>query len=327
VNHKVIGRRFMILGLVFFLVGGLEALLIRVQLARPELDFLGPDAFNQTFTMHGTTMMFLFIIPMIEGLAIYFVPLLIGTRDLPFPRLNAFSFWTLLFGGIFLHTSFIVRAVPDGGWFAYVPLTGPEFRPDLGLDFWLLGVTFVEIGAVIAAVELIVLILKQRAPGMSLNRMPLFVWSVLVSSFIILFAVPLRLLGALILIGQPQRTTRRIGWRSISAHLFSTSEAFGWTRRLHRALPARSGAGARGVSRDRTSLRRIAALRTSFVIWPLSHRLSDRGRQSNLTRTPQSSRKLRTRSQSSYGSPVATISAIPEFAISFAHVKHGTPVM
>jgi cytochrome c oxidase subunit I+III len=199
VNHKLIGRRFMVTAFVFFLIGGIEALLVRTQLVQPEMELLGPDFYNQMFTMHGTTMMFLFIIPMIEGLMIYFVPLQIGTRDLPFPRLNAFSYWTLLFGGIFLHTSFLVRAIPDGGWFAYVPLTGPEFRPDLGLDFWLLGVTFVEIGALVAAVEIIVLILRQRAPGMSLSRMPLFVWGSFVTSFIVLFAFPPLIVGTILL--------------------------------------------------------------------------------------------------------------------------------
>ena len=188
VNHKNIGIRFVVTAFIFLLIGGVLALLMRTQLAVPDNEFLGPDAFNQVFTMHGATMMFLFAVPMLEGLAMYFVPLMIGTRDLPFPRLNAFGYWCYLFGGLLLYSGFFTGTGPDTGWFAYVPLSGIEYSPDLGLDYFLLGVTLVEVAGVIGAIELIVCILAQRAPGMSLSRMPLFVWSVLVMAAMMLFA-------------------------------------------------------------------------------------------------------------------------------------------
>ncbi len=190
VNHKQIGLRFIWTGVAFLLVGGFEGLLVRIQLARSDNTFLGPDTYNQVFTMHGTTMMFLFAIPLLEGLAMYLTPLQIGTRDLPFPRLNAFGYWMYLAGGILLNWSFVTGSVPDSGWFAYVPLSGPDFSPTRALDFWLIGVTFVEIAGIIGAVELIVLILRFRAPGMSLGRMPLFVWSVLLMAGMMLVAFP-----------------------------------------------------------------------------------------------------------------------------------------
>jgi cytochrome c oxidase subunit I+III len=190
VNHKQIGLRFIVTAFGFLLVGGLEAMLIRTQLVRPENGFLDAETYNQVFTMHGTTMMFLFAIPMIEGLAMYLVPLMIGTRDMPFPRLNAFGYWCFLFGGVLLNWSFLIGSVPDGGWFAYTPLTGPEYSPGAGLDHWLLGVTLVEIAGIVGALELVVLILRQRAPGMSLLRMPLFVWSILVTAGMMLVAFP-----------------------------------------------------------------------------------------------------------------------------------------
>ncbi|MBW3547292.1 MAG: cytochrome c oxidase subunit I [Actinobacteria bacterium] len=199
VNHKSIGLRFIVTAFAFLLIGGLEAMLIRTQLIRPENGFLDAEAYNQLFTMHGTTMMFLFAVPMIEGLAMYLVPLMIGTRDLPFPRLNAFGYWCFLLGGVLLNWSFLTGSVPDGGWFAYTPLTGPEYSPTAGIDYWLLGVTFVEIAGVVGALELAVLILRQRAPGMSLLRMPLFVWSILVSSGMMLVAFPAVITASILL--------------------------------------------------------------------------------------------------------------------------------
>jgi cytochrome c oxidase subunit I+III len=199
VNHKNIGMRFIVTGFIFFVIGGLQALLIRLQLAVPDNAVIGPDFYNQMFTMHGTTMMFLFAVPILEGFGMYLVPLQVGTRDLPFPRLNAFGYWCYLFGGLFLYSSFLTGQVPDGGWFAYPPFTGAEFSPDLGLDFWLLGVTFVEISAIVGAIELVVVILKRRAPGMSLNRLPLFSWAMLITSFMILFAMPSLIVGSVML--------------------------------------------------------------------------------------------------------------------------------
>jgi cytochrome c oxidase subunit I+III len=189
-NHKAVGRRFVYTSLFYFLVGGVLALAIRTQLAVPENTLLGPQMFNEFFTMHGSVMMFLFVVPMLEGLAIYFVPLQVGARDMPMPRLNAFGYWAYFFGGLLLIFSFFVGTAPDGGWYAYVPFTGPEFSPDLHIDFWLLGVTFVEISGTVAAIEVIVLILRSRAPGMTLSRMPVFSWASLVTSIMILFAFP-----------------------------------------------------------------------------------------------------------------------------------------
>jgi cytochrome c oxidase subunit I+III len=199
VNHKQIGLRFIWTGVAFLLIGGVEALLIRIQLIRPENTFLGPEMYNQLFTMHGTTMMFLFAVPLLEGLAMYLVPLQLGTRDLPFPRLNAFGYWVYVAGGLLLNWSLLTGSVPDGGWFAYVPLTGPEFSPTRALDFWLLGVTFVEIAGLVGAVELIAVILRFRAPGMSLGRMPLFVWSVLVMAAMMLVAFPFVIVASTLL--------------------------------------------------------------------------------------------------------------------------------
>jgi len=190
VNHRAIGMRFMVTSFIFLLLGGLLALIMRLQLARPELDLLGPAAFNQFFTMHGSTMMFLFAVPMLEGLGIYLVPLLIGTRDMAFPRLNAFGYWVYAIAGVTLYGAFLVGAAPDGGWFNYVPLTGRGFSPGVNIDFWVTMITFIEVSALVAAVELVVTVFKQRAPGMSLSRMPLFVWSQLVMSLMVIFAMP-----------------------------------------------------------------------------------------------------------------------------------------
>jgi cytochrome c oxidase subunit I+III len=199
VNHKQVGRRYLVTALVFFLVGGAEALLMRWQLASAEGGVLAPHEYNAMFTLHGTTMMFLFAVPVVEAFAAYVVPLMIGTRDLPFPRLSAFTYWTYLAGGLLLYSSLLPGALPDGGWFAYVPLTGPEFSPGLGMDFWLLGVTFVEISGILAAVELVVAVLRTRAPGMSLTRMPVFAWSALTAAAMILFAFPPLVVGSVLL--------------------------------------------------------------------------------------------------------------------------------
>ncbi len=188
VNHKPVGLRFLVTTLVFFGLGGVLALLMRLQLAIPENRFIDPQTYNELFTMHGTTMMFLFAVPFMEALAGYILPLMFGARDLPFPRLNAFNYWCYLFGGTLLYSSFLFGLVPDGGWFMYPPLTGAEFSPGPALDFWFLGVTFVEIATIGAAIEIIALILKMRPPGMRLDRIPLFGWSMLTVSFMIIFA-------------------------------------------------------------------------------------------------------------------------------------------
>ncbi|HEX2638322.1 MAG TPA: cbb3-type cytochrome c oxidase subunit I, partial [Gemmatimonadales bacterium] len=190
VDHKSIGKRYIITAFVFFLLGGIEAAVMRAQLARPENGLIGPDAYNQIFTMHGTTMMFLFAVPVMDAVGLYLVPLMIGGRNVAFPRLNAYGYWVYLFGGAFLYVMFFLNTGPDTGWFSYVPLAGPEFSPGKRVDVWAQTVTFTEISALVASVELIVTIFKTRAPGMTFNRMPLYVWSMLVQSFMVLFAMP-----------------------------------------------------------------------------------------------------------------------------------------
>jgi cytochrome c oxidase subunit I+III len=190
VNHRAIGLRYIVTSFIFFLLAGIIALIMRIQLAQPQLEIISPELYNQMFTMHGTTMMFLFAVPMVEGVGIYFVPLMIGTRDMAFPRLNAFGYWVYLFAGVVLYASFFAGVAPDSGWFNYVPLTGPGYSPGIGIDFWVTMITFLEVAALVAAVELVVTIIKMRAPGMSLNRIPLFVWSALVTSVMIIFAMP-----------------------------------------------------------------------------------------------------------------------------------------
>jgi len=189
-DHKSIGKRYIVTAFGFFLLGGLNAGLMRLQLARPENGLIGPDRYDQLFSVHGTTMMFLFAVPMMTAIAIYFVPLMIGAREVAFPRLNAFGYWVYLIGGAFLYIQYFLNTGPDAGWFSYVPLSGPGFSPGKRVDTWAQTVTFTEIAGLIAAVELIVTIFKNRAPGMSLNRMPLFVWATLVMAFMILFAMP-----------------------------------------------------------------------------------------------------------------------------------------
>jgi cytochrome c oxidase subunit 1 len=189
VDHKVIAKRYIVTSLVFFALAGLDALVMRLQLAVPENDLVGPDLYNQLFTTHGTTMMFLFAVPIVLALGLYFVPLMVGTRNVAFPRLNALGYWTYLIGGVFMWVSFALGIGPDTGWFSYVPLAGPDFSPGKRVDVWAQTVTFTEISALISAVEIIVTTFKQRAPGMTLNRIPLFVWSMLVTAFMVLIAM------------------------------------------------------------------------------------------------------------------------------------------
>jgi cytochrome c oxidase subunit I+III len=188
VNNQRIGVRYMLTALAFFAIGGLMALLMRLQLAVSENDLLGPQVFNELFTMHGSTMMYLFAVPFLEGLALYMLPMLIGARDVAFPRLTAFSYWTYLFGGIIFYAAFAIGAVPDAGWFSYTPLSGPRFA-DVRLDFWLLGLSMVEIAGIAAGAEIAVTALKFRAPGMTLARMPILAWAILVMGVMIIIAI------------------------------------------------------------------------------------------------------------------------------------------
>ncbi len=189
-THQSIGLRYIITAFVMLLAGGVEALLMRTQLAHPANNFLSPDRYNQLFTTHGTTMMFLFAVPVMEGMAVYLVPLMVGTRNVAFPRLNAFGYWLYLAGCIFLYWGVFTNTGPDAGWFSYPPLSGPQFSPGKRVDFWAQMITFTEISALCVATEIVVTILKMRAPGMSLNRIPLYAWSLLIQSFMILFALP-----------------------------------------------------------------------------------------------------------------------------------------
>jgi cytochrome c oxidase subunit I+III len=190
VDHKSIARRYMVTAFAFLILAGLLAIAMRIQLAQPELRILSPDLYNQFFTMHGTTMMFLFAVPVMESVAIYLVPLMVGARIIAFPRLNAFSFWVYLFGGAMLWIAFFVNTGPDAGWFSYVPLAGPQYGPGKRSDMWAQLITFTEISALAVAVEIIVTVFKFRAPGMTLSRIPIFVWAMLVTAFSIVFAMP-----------------------------------------------------------------------------------------------------------------------------------------
>jgi cytochrome c oxidase subunit 1 len=190
VDHKKIGIMYFVTAFVFFLMGGTEALLMRTQLIVPRNTFLYPDVFNQMFTMHATTMIFLAIMPMSVGLGNYVVPLMIGAADMAYPRLNAFSYWLFLFGGIFLNLSFLMGGAPNTGWFSYAPLTERAYSTTNGVDFWMLGLQVLGVASIAGAVNFIVTILKMRAPGMTFNRMPLFTWMTLVTAFLVVFAFP-----------------------------------------------------------------------------------------------------------------------------------------
>lgn len=189
-NHKEIGILYMVTGTFFFLVGGLEALMIRVQLGAPDNTLLSPELYNQIFTMHGTTMIFLFAMPVLIGIANYLIPLMIGAHDMAFPRLNALSYWMFLFGGLLLYSSFVLGGAPNSGWFAYAPLTTQQFNAGHGMDFWALGILVTGLASTLGAINFVVTILNLRAPGMGMFKMPLFIWQMLVTSFLLLFALP-----------------------------------------------------------------------------------------------------------------------------------------
>jgi cytochrome c oxidase subunit 1 len=190
VDHKEIGRRYIITALMFLALGGVLALVMRLQLAEPGNNLVGAQRYNELFTMHGSTMMFLFAVPVMEGVAVYIIPLMVGARSTTFPRLNAFSYYMYLFGGLMLWGAFVLNIAPDVGWFAYTPLSGPEFSPGKRSDVWAQMITFTEVSALAAAVVLVCTILKARAPGMTLARMPIFAWAMLVQAVMIIFAMP-----------------------------------------------------------------------------------------------------------------------------------------
>jgi cytochrome c oxidase subunit 1/cytochrome c oxidase subunit I+III len=212
VDHKRIGVMYLLTTLVFFVVGDCEALLMRYQLAWPGNTFLSPDAYNQVFTMHGTTMIFLVVVPLLLGLANYLTPLMIGARDMALPRLNAFSFWVFLFGGILLYCSFAAGHAPAAGWFSYAPLSEAGYSTRHGMDYWALALLGIGIGTIATAINLIVTIVNLRTDGMTIRRVPLFVWMVLVNSCLIIFALP-ALNAALVML---------LVDRQLNAHFFTS---------------------------------------------------------------------------------------------------------
>nr|WP_246529476.1 cytochrome c oxidase subunit I [Microvirga zambiensis] len=214
VDHKVIGRRFIVTAIIFLFLGGLSAVVMRLQLAQPENNLVGPDLYNQLFTMHGVTMMFLFGVPIGEAFAVYLVPLMVGTRNIGFPRLNAFSYYVYLFGGLMIWVAFMRNIGPDVGWFAYVPLSGPEFSPGKRADVWAQMITFTEVSGIAIAISTVVTAFKLRAPGMTLDRIPLFVWAELVNSFVIIFALPAVVTASAFLLMD----------RLIGTHIFNPAE-------------------------------------------------------------------------------------------------------
>ena len=218
-DHMKLGIMYIVSGLAFFLVGGLEAAAIRTQLAFPDNDFVGPETFNRLMTVHGTTMVFFVGMPIFFGFANYLVPLMIGARDLAFPRLNAFGYWLFLFGGLLFYFSWIggdglygMGTAPDVGWFAYAPLTSPAFAPGNSTDYWILGIMVSGFGSTATAVNLVATILCMRCPGMTMMRMPLFVWLMLVDAFLVLVAMtPLTAAQVMLLFD-----------RFLGAHFFDT---------------------------------------------------------------------------------------------------------
>ncbi len=214
VDHKLLGIMYLITSVFFFLVGGLEALAIRAQLSSPNNTFLSPEAYNQIFTMHGTTMVFLVVMPLMIGFGVYLVPLMIGTRDMAFPRLNALSFWLFFFGGLMLYYSFVAGGAPDAGWFSYAPLSERPYATTNGVDYWAVGLLSIGIGSLAGGINFVVTILTMRAPGMKLTSMPMFVWTTLINGVILVGALP-PLNAALVMLEFD---------RQLGAHFFRTQE-------------------------------------------------------------------------------------------------------
>src|SRR5512134_197392 len=188
VDHKKIGILYGVTAFAFFIIGGSEALLIRLQLAQPNQELLSPSVYNEVFTMHGVTMVFLVVLPLSAAFINYLVPLMIGARDVAFPRLNAFSYWAFLAGGIFVYSSWFLGGAPNGGWFGYAP--NAVLDPTRGMTFYAIGLLIAGIASTVSAVNLAVTILNMRAPGMTLFRMPVFVWMGLVVQFLLVFSLP-----------------------------------------------------------------------------------------------------------------------------------------
>ena len=214
VDHKQLGIMYLLGAFVFFLVGGVLALLMRIQLAVPNNHFLSPQVYNQVFTMHGTTMIFLVVVPLLVGFATYMVPLMIGARDMAFPRLNALSFWVQIFGGLMLYFSFATSGINGGapavGWFAYAPLSETAYSYGPGVNYWILGLLGIGVGTLTAGINLMATIISMRAPGMSIRRLPLFVWMTLITGFLIVVVMPILNAGLVMLLAD----------RLLNAHFF-----------------------------------------------------------------------------------------------------------
>ncbi len=240
VDHKQIGIMYLVSSLTFFFAGFAEALLMRIQLMRPENNVLSPEAYNQIFTMHGTTMIFLVLMPMVIGFITYSLPLMIGANEMAFPRLNAFSFWTFLFGSFLLHFSFLAGGAPNVGWFSYVPLSESYYSSSPGIDYWASSILIMGIGSVGAALNIVVTTISMRVKGMKFNRLPLFVWMAFVNAFLILAAFPVLNAGLVMilidrLLGAHFFTTYTGGSAIMYQHIFWT---FGHPEVYILALPA-----------------------------------------------------------------------------------------
>ena len=225
INNNYIGLLYIGTAFLFFILAGILALIMRTQLAVPQGGLVGQSAYNQLFTMHGTIMMFLFAVPVVEAMAVYLLPNMLAARDLPFPRLSAYAFWAYFFGGLAFFSSLFFGVAPDGGWFMYPPLTSTQYSPGINADFWLLGIGFIEISAIAGAIEIIVGVLKTRAPGMTLDRMPVYAWAMLVFAGLIVFAFLAIILGTLLLeleraFGWPFFITEKGGSALLWQHLF-----------------------------------------------------------------------------------------------------------
>ena len=214
VDHKEIGKRYIVTALIFLLLGGLQALVMRVQLARPEQHLLTPEQYNQLFTTHGVTMIFLYALPILSGFSNYLWPLILGSRDMAFPRLNALSYWIYLASGIFMYAGFAIGQGPNDGWFNYVPYAERPYNPGLNIDFYSLGMVFYGISTTVGAANFVVTFFRLRAPGMSINRVPVMTWGTLTASAANLLVVPSVSLAFLML------------WmdRQFSTHFFDVSQ-------------------------------------------------------------------------------------------------------
>jgi cytochrome c oxidase subunit I len=212
-DHKRIGILYLVTTFVFFVLGGVEALLMRIQLGAPENTFVDPLTYNQLFTMHGTTMVFLFVVPVFAGFANYFLPLMIGARDMAFPRLNALSYWFLLFGGVVFYSSLFFDP-PASGWTAYTPLSTSEYLPSGGQDAWIFLIHLTGLSSILGAINFLATIMNMRAPGMGWSRLPLFLWTILTYSILIVTALPVVAAAATMLL-----TDRHFG-----THFYDASE-------------------------------------------------------------------------------------------------------